>query len=102
MRNNNFGLTPSDWRLIDDLLIQPLKKHLCKLWVFGSRATGKHQTFSDIDVLYQPTQALPSDLIASIQEQLENSNLSIKVDLVARENLATSFRDRIEKEKILL
>ena len=45
-----FGLTAEEFSLLDELVIAPLKKHDCRVWIFGSRAREDHQKFSDIDI----------------------------------------------------
>jgi type I restriction enzyme S subunit len=100
MSGHKFGLSPAQWSILQKNLIRPLKDHQCHVWVFGSRATGNHRPFSDIDILYQPSSTLPEHLIGAIEENMELSALPIKVDLVSNEDLAESYRDTVEKQKI--
>lgn len=87
---------------MERILVEPLKQLGCDVWIFGSRATGKHRTYSDLDVLYHAPIALPLNFIGQIQEQLEESNLPIKVDLVALQDLAESYRDRVLAERVVI
>lgn len=98
------GLSDSQFKILEDNLITPLKRCGAKVYAFGSRARGKHHAFSDIDILYveDPNQPISSSKISLIKEALEESDLTIKVDLVSAKNLAVSFRDSVDKEKILL
>ena len=48
---NLFGLTEEQFEIVNSLVIDPLKKVNCKVWVFGSRANNKFQKFSDLDIL---------------------------------------------------
>ncbi|NCN41994.1 nucleotidyltransferase domain-containing protein [bacterium] len=102
MSSNKFGLREENWEVLRLLAIDPLKKADAKVWVFGSRARGDSQKFSDLDLLYEFRESAPIALIGTIEESLENSNLPIKVDLVNRRDLAESYRDQIEKEKVEL
>ena len=43
---------------------------------------------------------VPMSLIAKIQEDVENSSLPIKIDLVAEADLAESYRESILRERI--
>lgn len=95
-----FGLSDSDWSLFQSLAINPLKQAGCKTFVFGSRARGDHQKFSDLDLLIDSTGPVQLTLLSDIRADLEESNLPIKVDLVLKSELADSFRDGVMKERI--
>ncbi len=97
----NLGLQRSHLDIINELLIKPFKAKSVKLWIFGSRARGNFQKFSDLDVLFDG-HCLDLSFVSSIKERLEESALPIKVDLVDSQFLAESYRDQVEKEKILL
>lgn len=92
-----FGLTEEHWQKVIQLAVQPLKSLGAKVYVFGSRATGKHRPFSDLDLLYEGT--IPLSQLSEIKEALEESNLPIKVDLVNQAELASSYISKAEREK---
>lgn len=102
MTTNRHGLSTSDWALLNELAFTPLKSNHARVWIFGSRARGNYKKFSDIDILYEFTQSPTVNLIGSIEENLENSRLPIKVDLVQRKDVAESYKEQIEREKILV
>lgn len=87
----SFGLTSKDFNILLELAIHPLQKHGAKVWVFGSRARGDHKPFSDIDLMYKITTDLPLGLIYDITTNLEDSDLTIKVDLVNQDEIAQSY-----------
>lgn len=98
-----FGLTSSEWDFLERHLIEPLKQQGARVWIFGSRARGDQKPFSDIDVLYSlsPQQNLSPSFIYNLKEQLVESHLPYKVDLVFEGELAASYapfilRDRVE------
>lgn len=95
-----FGLSDQQYEILEKLLIQPMHSHEVELSVFGSRARGTHHPFSDIDILYKEdsNNPLPADILSQIKENLENSNLSIKVDLVSESNLANSYRESVQMD----
>lgn len=97
-----FGLTPDHYQTLTRLLIDKLKSKDAKVFIFGSRARNTHHPFSDIDIFYieNPKSAMTSSELALIREELEESNLPIKVDLVKYEDLAKSYLPSIEKDKI--
>ncbi len=98
-----FGLSDDQYEILDSLLISPLKNKGYSIWVFGSRARGDHHRFSDIDLLYAaPDNGEDSLLVSKILEDLTNSNLTIKVDLVNNESLAESYRENVLRDRVLL
>lgn len=99
-----FGLTPTQYQLLQNLLIDPLQKNKAKVYVFGSRARGTQHPFSDIDILYEenPEYPIEDDKISLIKEALEDSNLPFKVDLVNAKYLAASYRPSVEKDRIIV
>ncbi len=101
----SFGLSFDHWKLLERILITPLKSHGVRLWVFGSRARGDFKKFSDLDILYQlpeEGQPLPSGFLSTIAEQLEDSRLPIRVDLVDQKNVADSYYASIMKDKVAI
>ena len=95
-----FGLEERHWQAVQDLLVKPLHNAGCQVWVFGSRARGDHQKFSDLDVLVA---GKPGDtLLGQIREDLEESMLPIKVDIVLEHELADSYRASVERDRVPL
>lgn len=97
-----FGLSDSDFQILLNLVLEPLKKKSIKLYIFGSRATGRQHKFSDLDLLIEPPNDKPISVseLSEIKEAIEESRFPIKVDFVLMDELAESYKDRILKEKI--
>jgi predicted nucleotidyltransferase len=93
-----FGLSDEHWKLVEKLALAPLRNAGAKTWVFGSRARGDSQKFSDLDLLVSG--AIPDTLLSQIREALEESPLPVRVDLVVEHELAESYRSSVEKDKI--
>lgn len=67
-----------------------------RVWIFGSRARGDYQRYSDVDVL------IDGDVdpeLGSFEEIFENSNFPYKVDFVLSRRLASSYRKNVDQEK---
>lgn len=93
-----FGLESKHWKIIDKILLKPLTKAGCEVWIFGSRAREDHKPFSDLDVLILGNPE--PRLISQIREQLEESLIPIRVDLVLDSELAESYRNSVKKDRI--
>jgi predicted nucleotidyltransferase len=96
----NFGLSQSQYKILENELIEPLSKLNASVYIFGSRARGDHHPFSDVDILVKSTESIPSEVISAIKEALEESKLEVSVDIVEDSMLADSYRDKVESEKI--
>jgi predicted nucleotidyltransferase len=99
-----YGLSELELEFLEKQLIEPLKSYRAKVFLFGSRANGKYKKFSDIDLLYSPHKSheIPSDVIYSLLAFMENSSFPYKIDLVKESDLAKSYQDSVNKEKIEL
>ena len=98
------GLTETENKFLHQTLIEPLKQKKAQVFLFGSRATGKYKKFSDLDILYIPSPAepIPSHLIHSILSEIEESRFFYKIDLVNYNELASSYKINVDREKIRL
>ena len=99
-----FGIESYDWQQLSALVIDPLKTSGASVWIFGSRARGDHQPFSDVDLLYEyPQGGINGGLVPSeVKEQIENSNFPYKVDLVQVSDVAESYRSGVLADRLAL
>jgi len=97
-----YGLEAKDWAYIVEQLIIPLKNYGARVWIFGSRAIGTHQKYSDIDFLYEFGGQVPPSLVGELKEKIIESSLPIKIDLVDKKYLAKSYLDNISEQMIEL
>ncbi|MFU7503418.1 MAG: nucleotidyltransferase domain-containing protein [Candidatus Tisiphia sp.] len=83
------------------LLKSILKKYPYTFQAYGSRVKGSHRKFSDLDLCVM--ELISDEELLNLQEELEESNLPIKVDtkrwLV---DMNEDFRSLIEKDLIHL
>ena len=71
-----------------------------KIFIFGSRTTEEHRRFSDIDVGILGQERIPGHIIVKIKEELENSRVPYKIDVVDFQTVSDEFR-RIALKKVL-
>ena len=98
------GLTEAEFNYLHQKLIKPLNEKKAGVYLFGSRANGKYKKFSDIDLLYVPSSdtPIPQHFIYSLLLEIEESQFPYKIDLVHDQELASSYRQNVELEKLLL
>ena len=72
-----------------------------KVFIFGSRASGTANTYSDYDIgLVGPR--LPADKYFDIVAEFEESDLPVKVDLVQMCDVSSEFRSIAARSTIPL
>jgi predicted nucleotidyltransferase len=93
---------PADQRR---LVLQILRANLppaVKVWVFGSRATGRARRYSDLDLAIDAGRPLTLDETASLADAFSESDLTCRVDVVDWHAIDDRFRRIIEKERVPL
>ena len=84
------------------LVLEGLRGHSARVYyLYGSQARGQSTRASDIDVAVLPLSELPIGLLATIRENLEESTVPYRVDLVDLTKTDPSFRTRVEQEGTL-
>lgn len=73
-----------------------------KIYLFGSRATGKHKEFSDIDIAINSKSKDILKRIPLFNEGWEKSKLPYKVDITAWKDIYKPYLPQIRKEKVTL
>ena len=69
-----------------------------KVWIFGSRATGKARPFSDLDLLFTEPSTLTWAQRAALRNGFEASCLPFRLDVVESAGLSGSVAERIQAE----
>jgi type I restriction enzyme S subunit len=88
-------------RLVLDILRARLPQHT-RIWVFGSRATGRARRYSDLDLVIDAGRRLTLDEIAELAEAFTDSDLPYKVDLVDWHDIDDRWRQTIATERVAL
>ena len=87
------NLEPDELALLKAILIKHLPNQT--IWLFGSRATAQIKPYSDIDLAIITTVPISSDVLALLESELAESDLSYKVDLVDWSRIDESFKSII-------
>lgn len=96
----NFGIEPSHLQLVKKILSKRLPAN-SQVWVFGSRAKQTAREYSDLDIAIDTdSKKLTLEMLATLAEDFEESDLPYKVDLVDLNTVDESFKTLIEKERV--
>lgn len=88
-------------RLVLDLLRTNLPPG-AKVWVFGSRASGRARRYSDLDLAIDAGRPLTLDETARLAEALCESDLPYRVDIVDWQAIDDRFRQVIAGQRLPL
>ena len=97
----HIDLPPDDRRLVLNILRVHLPQNT-KVWVFGSRVTGRARRYSDLDLAIDAGRRLTLDEIAALAEAFSDSNLPYQVDLVDWHDIDDRWRRTIAAERATL
>ena len=86
---------------IEIVLRRSLGNRRYRIYLFGSRATGRHTPSSDFDVAVLAQDPIGKELSLA-RERLEQSNIPLKVDLIELREASQSIIDQAEKDGVLL
>ena len=93
-------VTHEEWLIVRDILRRHVPR--CEVWAFGSRAKGTAKAYSDLDLALIADQALSVDILAALAEDLSESDLPWKVDILDWATTSESFRKLIERERVVV
>ncbi len=96
----NIEMDPRDWEEVKRIL----SRHVpgLEVWVFGSRAKRAAKPYSDLDLAIISQQPLPITTMAALRESFDESDLTIKVDVVDWATTKEAFRKIIEEDKVVV
>lgn len=83
-------------------LLAELLPASARVWVFGSRATGRARRYSDLDLAIDAGRPLSLDEAALLREAFEESDLPYRVDIVDWHAIGDRFRRLVAAERIPL
>jgi predicted nucleotidyltransferase len=84
------------WTIVQQIL----SKYPYQFYAYGSRVKGQARKYSDLDLCFY--KEIPWNVLSHIQEDLENSNLPFKVDLVFWGWMSAEFQGLIKFDLVLV
>jgi predicted nucleotidyltransferase len=78
-----------------------LKEHLsdCEVKAFGSRVTGTHKDYSDLDLVIIGPKKIERRLLIKLKDSFAESNLPFRVDILDWQRISPEFRKVIESQE---
>ena len=77
---------------IKEIIFHFLDPKKYQVFIFGSRAAGKAKKYSDYDIGILGKEPVPWNMLAKIEEALEDSDLPYKVDIVDFALVSSGFK----------
>lgn len=100
--NNPGGLSSVNTTELKNILIESLKeKKSFAVFVFGSRSKNTFKKYSDVDLWIEADPSLSLREVTLLHENLEQSQLSVLVDIVTPESCLPAYLPQIQSEKKL-
>jgi type I restriction enzyme S subunit len=86
------------------LVTEILRRHIPdrEVWAFGSRVHGRAKPYSDLDLAVIGDTPLSLATSLELREELSESNLPFKVDLVDWATTSETFREVIRAQKVVI
>ena len=100
-----YGLEKKHLDILYNCISKTFDADIPDVYLFGSRATGKHKKHSDIDLGLISKSKTNSDFekkLDQLKSELEESDLPYKVDIVDLYNVEPTYEKSINRDKRLL
>lgn len=93
-------IRPDHWVIVRDILHKHVSQYA--VWAFGSRAKWTAKEFSDLDLAIITDSPLPLATSAALAEDFSESDLPWKVDIVDWAETSETFRQIIERDRVVV
>ena len=88
-------LQPHQLAIVQNILRQYIPD--LRVFVVGSRVRGFAKPYSDLDLLIDNSEPLPSKILSVLRDEFGESNLPWRVDLVEMVRLSPTYFDTMKK-----
>ena len=86
---------------IKEIILSYLKPYKVSVYLYGSRAKNNFRPHSDVDIAILAEKPLPNGLIPALREALEESTITLNVEIVDLAHSDETFRKKVLKEGVL-
>lgn len=93
-------IRPDHWQIVRNILRRHVPQYA--VWAFGSRAKWAAKPYSDLDLAVITDKPLPLSVSAALADDFSESDLPWKVDVVDWAATSESFREVIERHKVVV
>lgn len=93
-------ICPDHWVIVRGILQKNVPEY--EVWAFGSRAKWKAKPYSDLDLAIISDKPLSLTVRAALTDDFSESDLPWKVDVVDWATTSESFRQIINRDKVVL
>ena len=93
-------ISQENLRIVRDILQKNVPEH--EVWAFGSRATSRATTYSDLDLAVITYEPMGLSVSAALADDFSESDLPFKVDVVDWATTSEPFRKIIERDKVVV
>jgi len=92
-------IRPCDLETVREIL----RRHVPdkEVWAFGSRVQWTARDYSDLDLAIRTDEPIPLKVMGAISEELSESNLPMKVDVLDMARVSEKFRGIIEEYAVV-
>ena len=97
--SGKIAILPEEARIVRAILLRHLPAGT-RVFVFGSRASGRAKPWSDLDLSLEGPAPLGLATLASLADAFDTSPLPWKVDLVDRALASEAFGKLIDEHKL--
>lgn len=92
---NEVYISSSDLKIVREILV-----NYPESYCFGSRVTGGHKEFSDLDICIVSPPHISGHTLSELREAFEQSDLPFIVDLSEFASLPEFMKEKIRKQKV--
>jgi predicted nucleotidyltransferase len=97
---SKFGLSDEQENLLTGLIQKVFGEETdLKVYIFGSRATGKNRKNSDLDLALKSRNPDLDTKVFVLRDLIEESKFPLKVDIVNWDKILKEYLPQIKKEK---
>ncbi len=93
-------IRPDHWEIVRDILKKRVPQY--EVWAFGSRAKWNAKPYSDLDLAIITDKPLSLAVSAALADDFSESDLPWKVDVVDWATTSESFREIIQRDKVVV